>query len=120
MAQRLPEGVELLGVSLEPGVSPVFHVIFRAEGPLTPDAWFFVRARPLATPALSTVRLSTVSRLVAPRFQVPSSRWKPGFLYESVIELAPGVGRERYLGSFNPSETGGTDQALALLELEGR
>jgi hypothetical protein len=103
-AARLPNGVELLGTQREPGVRPRLHVVFRAPGPIAPDARFVVRARVVAPPRGSWVTPSERPRLVGPPFLVPSSLWRAGFLYESVIELLPGGGRTRYSGGFEAGE----------------
>jgi hypothetical protein len=100
MARRLDGGVELLGTAIEPGVAPRMHVVFRAAGPIVPEARFVVRARVVARPAWSTVEPSARPRLVGPPFAIPSSLWRSGWLYESVVELRPAAGRERYSGGF--------------------
>jgi len=120
MARRLAGGMELLGVRLEPGVTPLLHVVFQANGPVTPDAWFIVRARQLAAPLWSTVQPNSRSRQVAPRFTIPTSLWRGGFLYETVIEIAPALGLERYMGSFEANEAKALEQGITLLEWRGR
>ena len=36
-------------------------------------------------------------------FALPTSFWRPGFVYESVTELMRRPGRERYVGAFHGS-----------------
>lgn len=116
-ARRLDNGVELLGVQLEPGVAPRLHVLFGAPGILAPAQPFVVRAEVVRTPAWSMVP-PPPSRLVAPPPMVPTSLWRAGFWYESVVELRPSAGRERYRGGFAlPADGAG---AVELLERSTR
>jgi 4-amino-4-deoxy-L-arabinose transferase-like glycosyltransferase len=95
--------VRLLGVRLERGASDVLSVYFRAGGPLAGDPGFAVTSFVEHAPPGSLVPRDELPWNVGLPFALPTSFWRPGFVYSSVTELMRRPGRERYVGSFTGS-----------------
>ena len=99
-ARAFSHGVELLGVRFEPGASDTLGVYFVAAGPLERDVQFGITSRVLAAPFFSLTPKDALPWDVGMPFAMPSSLWRPGFIYRSESELVRRPGRERYAGAF--------------------
>ena len=89
------DGVRLLGYEWLPGVAPRVRVFVEAAGatvsPVRVEVTSVVLERPW-----STVPRPTRVRPVGMPFALPSTRWKPGFLYASESEIREQPGIEEY------------------------
>jgi hypothetical protein len=121
MAREYSGGVRLLGVRCESGASDVLSVYFEASGPLAGDPAFVIVSNVEAAPRYSLVPPDELAWNVGMPFSIPTSLWRPGFVYSTVTELMRRPGRERYSGSWvgqgAPVPAGGArETTLAVLE----
>ncbi len=121
MARQYSNGVRLLGVRYEHGASDVLSVYFDTPGPLAGDPSFVITASVEAAPRTSLVPHDELPWNVGMPFSIPTSLWRPGFVYSSITELMRRPGRERYVGSWQgqgaPVPSGGArDTTLLVLE----
>ncbi len=96
---RYSDGSELLGVRFEPGPSDVLTVYFEA-GEASESARYGIDSVVEEPAPWSLVPADPVVREVGMPFDIPTARWKRGFIYASVTEVLKRPGRERYLGSY--------------------
>jgi hypothetical protein len=120
-ARDFSAGVRLLGVRLERGASDFLTLYFEASGPLPGDVGFVVTSHVERAPSWSNVPADELPWNVGMPFAIPTSLWRPGFVYESVTELMRRPGRERYEGSFRgpgaPEPVGGSRETkIVVLE----
>jgi hypothetical protein len=120
-ARKFSEGVELLGARLERSASLRLTLYFRAGAALPTDTEFKLFSRVTAPPALSLVPADELVWDVGMPFAMPTSLWRPGFVYSTVTEILRRPGRERYDGAFYgpvaPTEIDGrSKQALLTLD----
>jgi hypothetical protein len=99
-ARAFSRGVELLGLRFEPGASDLLSVYFVAAGALERDVQFGIRSYVLSAPFFSLTPKDALPWDVGMPFALPSSLWRPGFIYRSESELVRRPGRERYVGAF--------------------
>jgi hypothetical protein len=121
MAREYSGGARLLGVRYEHGASDVLSVYFEASGPLAGDPVFVITSTVEEAPRFSLVPRDELAWNVGMPFSIPTSLWRPGFVYSSVTELMRRPGRERYSGSWvgqgAPFFAGGPrETTLAVLE----
>ncbi len=120
-ARQFSLGVELLGARLERGASLRLTLYFRTNAALPTDTEFKMFSRVTAPPALSLVPADELVWDVGMPFAMPTSLWRPGFVYSTITEILRRPGRERYDGAFYgtvaPTELDGR-QAEALLTLD--
>ncbi|HEX6274255.1 MAG TPA: glycosyltransferase family 39 protein [Polyangiaceae bacterium] len=121
VAREFSLGARLLGVRLERGASDVLTVYFEAGGPLAGGPGFAVTSIVEEAPRHSLVPPDALAWNVGMPFALPTSSWRPGFVYESVTELVRRPGRERYIGAFHgagaPEPLSGPEETtLAVLE----
>lgn len=120
-AREYSLGVRLLGVRYERGASDVLSVYFEASDPLAGDPGFVITSSVEAAPSYSLVPPDELVWNVGMPFSIPTSLWRPGFIYASVTELMRRPGRERYVGSFQGQGApipvaGARETTLAVLE----
>src|SRR5262249_6413520 len=111
-ARRFSEGVELLGARLERAASTRLTLYFRTNAALPTDTEFQVVSRVVAPPRLSLVPADELVWDVGMPFALPTSLWRPGFVYSVITEILRRPGRERYDGTFRGP--------VAPTELDGR
>jgi hypothetical protein len=99
-ARAFSDGVELLGVRFEPGASDLLSVYFVAAGALERDVQFGISSHVLSAPFFSLTPKDVLPWDVGMPFALPTSLWRPGFIYRSESELVRRPGRERYVGAF--------------------
>jgi hypothetical protein len=99
-ARAFSGGVELLGVRFEPGASDMLGVYFLASGALERDVQFGITSSVVSAPFFSLTPKDSLPWDVGMPFPLPSSLWRPGFIYRSDSELVRRPGRERYVGAF--------------------
>jgi hypothetical protein len=114
-------GMELLGARLERGPSTHFTLYFRTSAVLPTDTEFQVASRVVEAPHFSLVPKDDLVWDVGMPFALPTSLWRPGFVYSAITELSPRPGRECYDGGFRgtiaPTELDGRrDQPLLTLD----
>jgi hypothetical protein len=100
VAREFSLGARLLGVRLDRGASDVLTVYFEAGGPLAGDPEFTVTSIVEQAPRYSLVPSDELAWNVGMPFALPTSSWRPGFVYETVTEVIRRPGRERYVGAF--------------------
>ncbi len=93
-------GVELLGLKLERRASTLLTLYFTTSAALPTDVPFTVTSHVEEPPRRSLVPKDTLPWDVGMPFVIPTSLWRPGFIYSSVTELVRRPGRERYEGAF--------------------
>lgn len=98
--QSYTEGVELLGVRLERGASTRLTVYFQTSEPLASDTMFQIVSSVEAAPRFSFVPRDELTWDVGVPFAIPTTLWRPGFIYSSITELTRRPGVERYDGAF--------------------
>jgi hypothetical protein len=121
VARRYSLGVELLGARLERGASTVLTVYFTTSALLPTDVEYKITSRVTGPAGFSLVPLDRLAWDVGMPFAMPTSLWRPGFIYSSITELTRRPGRERYDGTFRgtmaPVFTGDTpERPLLVLE----
>lgn len=99
-ARAFSQGVELLGVRFEPGASDMLSVYVVTEGRLERDVQFGITAHVVSAPFFSLTPKDTLPWDVGMPFAMPSSLWRPGFIYRAESEIVRRPGRERYVGAF--------------------
>jgi hypothetical protein len=97
-ARQYRGSTRLLGHRLLPTVPPRLEVYFLAAGPLALDAFFDVRSRVLAAPALSWVAADDKEKKYGTGFEFHPGIWKASFIYVSEVEVRERPGRERFYG----------------------
>lgn len=102
-AQVFPDGDALLGTRLERGASLVFSVYFRAAGPDPDEPYLVMHSSLDAAPSTSLVAPDMVVAEVGMPFVIPASRWKAGYVYDSVTEVIRRIGSERWYAQFRPT-----------------
>jgi len=110
-------GDELLGTRLEHQSSFVFSVYFRAAGPDPGEPQLVMHSVVEAEPNASIVAKDTIVAEVGMPFAIPTSRWKPGYVYASVTEIIKRIGRERWYGSLQPIREAGLHVPPVQLDL---
>ncbi len=90
--------MRLLGVRYAAGVAPTLSVFFQAHEPTLTDAHFAIYGRMERGARWSLVPVDSKVRAVGMPFAVPTSLWKPGYIYASVTEVRPRPGTERFYG----------------------
>jgi hypothetical protein len=119
-ATAFSDGNALLGTRLERGASLVFSAYFRASGPDPGEPDLVLHSSLIAAPSSSLVPRDAVVADVGMPFVIPASRWKPGYVYASMTEVIPRIGRERWYGAFRPARARASDAApeFEILRLE--
>lgn len=112
--------IELLGARFERGASDILTLYFVALAPLESDVQFAVTSTVEAPPRLSLTPRDELPWDVGMPFALPTSSWRPGFIYSSISELVRRPGRERYTGAFRGkgAETLNHGGDLTLLTLD--
>ncbi len=100
VARRYTAGVELLGVRVEHGSSTLLTLYFSPSAELPTDVEFKLYSTVEAAARFSLVPKDQLRWDVGMPFVIPTSLWRPGFIYSSVTELTRRAGRERYDGAF--------------------
>lgn len=103
-ARAFSHGVELLGTRFESGASELLSVYFLAAGPLERDVQFGITSYVSSAPFFSLTPKDELPWDVGMPFALPSSLWRPGFIYRSESELVRRPGHERYLGAFRGAD----------------
>jgi hypothetical protein len=98
--RRYTQGVELLGARLEQGASTRLTLYFQTDAALPSDDVFQVFSTVEAAPHFSLVPRDELVWDVGMPFAIPTTLWRPGFIYSSVTELTRRPGTERYDGGF--------------------
>jgi hypothetical protein len=98
--QSYTEGVELLGARLERGASTRLTLYFETSEPLASDTMFQIVSSVEAAPRFSFVPRDELTWDVGMPFAIPTTLWRPGFIYSSMTELTRRPGVERYDGAF--------------------
>jgi hypothetical protein len=106
-ATAFSDGDALLGTRLERGASLVFSAYFRASGPDPNEPDLVMHSSLDAAPASSLVPRDAAVAEVGMPFAIPTSRWKPGYVYASVTEVIRRIGSERWYGAFRPARARG-------------
>jgi len=119
-AQEFENGNALLATRLESGTSLVCTVYFRAAGPDPSEPELALRSQVTRAPAGSWVAPDETLAEVGMPFAIPTSRWKPGYVYASITEIIRRIGSERWYGTFRPARADGQNVApvFDLLELD--
>jgi 4-amino-4-deoxy-L-arabinose transferase-like glycosyltransferase len=91
--------LSLLAARHVPGTSEFLEVYFMCHAPLTRDAKFTIWSEVEAAPIASLVPKDERRWDTGMPFAIPSSLFRPGFIYRSSTELLRRPGRERYLGT---------------------
>jgi 4-amino-4-deoxy-L-arabinose transferase-like glycosyltransferase len=94
------QGVELLGARLEQGASTRLTLYFHTEAALPSDDVFQVVSTVETAPRLSLIPRDTLVWDVGMPFAIPTTLWRPGFIYASSTEITKRPGVERYDGGF--------------------
>lgn len=94
------EGVELLGARLERGASTRLTLYFQTSEPLASDTMFQIVSNVETAPRFSLVPRDELTWDVGMPFAIPTTLWRPGFIYSSITELTRRPGTERYDGAF--------------------
>lgn len=118
--RRYTQGVELLGARLEHGASTRLTLYFQTDAALPSDDVFQVASTVEAAPRFSLVPRDELVWDVGMPFAIPTTLWRPGFIYSSVTELTRRPGTERYDGGFRgtmPPSLLGADKPGPLLRL---
>lgn len=89
-------GARWLGWRVEPGVAPLLAVLVQAARPEPAPLVIAVKSRVESCPWASLVPSPELTRDVGMPFDLPSSLWRPGFLYSAESEIRPRPGSERY------------------------
>jgi len=114
------DGVELLGLKLERRASTLLTLYFTTSAALPTDVPFTVTSHVEAPPRHSLVPKDALAWDVGMPFVIPTSLWRPGFIYSSVTEITRRPGRERYDGAFRgplaPTQLTPTDAPLLVLD----
>jgi hypothetical protein len=100
VAREYTNGIELLGSRFERGASELLTVYFSAPEPLAEAHSFGIVSYVEAAPAWSLTPPDRLPRDVGMPFALPSSVWRPGFIYAATTEILKRPGRERYAGAF--------------------
>jgi 4-amino-4-deoxy-L-arabinose transferase-like glycosyltransferase len=98
--RKYTEGVELLGARLERGASTYFTLYFETNAPLPSDVSFQILSTVEAAPRFSLTPRDELIWDVGVPFALPTTLWRPGFIYSSVTEITRRPGVERYDGGF--------------------
>lgn len=113
------DGVELLGLRLERNASTLLTLYFTTNAALPTDVPFTLVSHVEAAPRSSLVQKDELAWDVGMPFVIPTSLWRPGFIYSTVTEIIRRPGRERYDGSFRgplaPTPLVVTDRPLLVL-----
>jgi hypothetical protein len=99
-AQGFTGGVSYLGSRLARADSTRLTLYFETASPLPADVQFRVTSYVEAPPRYSLVPKDELPWDVGMPFVIPTSLWRPGFIYCSITELTRRPGRERYEGGF--------------------
>ncbi len=120
IARQFTHGVELLGRRFEPGADRL-TLYFRTTAELGADFPFGIVSEVLDAPRWSTTPRDPLLRDTGLPCPIPTSLWRPGFIYAATTEILRRPGRERYLGAFRgpgaPEPEGGPPE-VELLALE--
>ena len=106
VATRYDDGTELLGMTYDKGVAPRLTLYFKSSGAEGGDLEFSIRSEVEQKKTLSWVEADDKLRVVGMPFSIPTSLWKPGFIYTSVTEIRKRPGLERYYGYFHATRGG--------------
>jgi hypothetical protein len=119
-AHIFKDGNELLGTRLEHASSFVYSVYFRAAGPDPSEPELAMHSVVEAAPAGSLVEKDGVTAEVGMPFAIPASRWKRGYVYDSITEIIHRIGQERWYGAFRAPRDSFRDPGptLELLRLD--
>lgn len=119
-ARALDASVAFLGLRYESGSSDLLTLYFEARAPLEYDAEFTVTSRVEVAPSLSLTPRDVLAWNVGMPFDLPTSLWRPGFVYASVSELVNRPGRERYTGHWRGArdKTAPAPSSIVLLTLD--
>jgi hypothetical protein len=99
VATAFTGGFDLLGVRVTDGVEPRVESWFEATGARSPgEAAFDVRSTMEARNPLSLIPPDPTDREMAFPPRIPTSLWRPGFVYALDAVLDHRIGRERYWG----------------------
>jgi hypothetical protein len=93
-------GVELLGLRFEHGASDRLTLYFSASQAQPTDVAFKLTSFVERAPRWSLVPKDELAWDVGMPFALPTSLWRPNFIYSSVTEILRRPGRERYVGTF--------------------
>jgi hypothetical protein len=99
-AHAFSGGVSYLGSRLTRGDSTHLTLYFETATPLPVDVQFRVTSYVEAAPRYSLVPKDELPWDVGMPFVLPTSLWRPGFIYCSSTEVTRRPGRERYEGAF--------------------
>jgi 4-amino-4-deoxy-L-arabinose transferase-like glycosyltransferase len=99
-AQAYSGGVAYLGSRVTQGDSTRLTLYFETASPFAVDVEFRVTSFVEAPPRYSLVPKDELPWDVGMPFVIPTSLWRPGFIYCSITELTRRPGRERYEGAF--------------------
>jgi hypothetical protein len=118
VARAYAGGVELLAARYETGASDLLTLYFRAGTPLERDQTFVIVSHVEAPPALSLTPRDKLAWDVGMPFAIPTSLWRPGFVYTTVTEIIRRPGRERYTGAWRGAGALTDEREVPLLTLE--
>jgi len=113
-ATAFSDGDALLGTRFERGASLVLSVYFRASGPDPGEPELVMHSALDSAPRGSLVPRDTAVAEVGMPFAIPTSRWKPGYVYASVTEVIRRIGSERWYGAFRPARARSPDSSAEL------
>jgi len=115
------DGSELLAARLERGSSLIFSLYFLAGPTDESEPEFAMHSLLLGAPPGSLVDKDLALQDVGMPFEIPSSRWKPGYVYASRTSVLRRLGRERWTGAFRstkPATTRVSSAELTVLTLD--
>jgi hypothetical protein len=116
-ARSFSAGVQYLGSRLERGDALRVTLYFETKSPLPSDVQFRVTSYVEAPSRYSLVPADELPWDVGMPFAIPTSLWRPGFVYCSVTELVRRPGRERYEGGFRGAQAPTPLEAAASVPL---
>jgi hypothetical protein len=95
-------GVSLVGVRVAGGVQPRIEAWFDVREAPSGDSSFDVRSVVQQRASFSLVPAPKTERQMAWPPPLPTKLWKAGFLYVVEVVMNHRIGRERYLGHWQP------------------
>jgi len=94
------EGLELIGTRRLDGAEPRVELWMSARGPTTTDLSFGVMSKVERPNRLSLIPADPLERAVASPMPIPSTLFRPGFLYKQTVVLMHRIGVEKYWGAW--------------------
>ena len=112
------DGVEFLGLRFQRGASDIVTLYFLPHAALRDDRRFSLTSYVEAPPRFSVTPADTLAWDVGMPFSLPTSLWRPGFIYTQISEIVRRPGRERYVGAWSDAAEERDAREITLLVLE--